>query len=169
MAKSTKGVARVRRKARAAVPANGTQQGVVADWDTQATREACRRAAYLGEGEAMHDPIEPSGATRPILEDVVIEAFREDATRALNRVTAIAPGQQSYATRVQRSANPLDDANIGCGPGLESTPQEGHVLIVPVARIVMTVPSPSLNASTAENTRGSNSEAQSECMALIPF
>jgi hypothetical protein len=40
----------------------------------------------------MDDLIQPSCAPRPRLEDVVVEAFREDATRASNRVTAKAPG-----------------------------------------------------------------------------
>jgi hypothetical protein len=40
----------------------------------------------------MDDLIEPSRAPRPRLENVIVEAFREDAARASNRVTAKAPG-----------------------------------------------------------------------------
>jgi hypothetical protein len=39
----------------------------------------------------MDDPIEPSRAPRPRLENVVVEAFCEDAPRTQNRFTAEAP------------------------------------------------------------------------------
>jgi hypothetical protein len=42
----------------------------------------------------MDDLIEPRGAPRPRLENVVVEAFRKDAARASNRVTAEAPGME---------------------------------------------------------------------------
>jgi hypothetical protein len=51
----------------------------------------------------------------------------------------------------------------------ETTPQDGHGLFASIARIAMTVLSPSLNASTAENPGGRNSEARRDCMALIPL
>jgi hypothetical protein len=38
-----------------------------------------------------------------------------------------------------------------------------------LARIVMTALSTSLDASTAKNPGGSNSEARKDCMALIPL
>jgi hypothetical protein len=41
----------------------------------------------------------------------------------------------------------------------ETTPQDGHGLFALVARIVTMVLLPSLNATTAENPGGSNSEA----------
>ena len=60
---------------------------------------------------------------------------------------------------VPRSVSPPSDEDIDCGPGPETTPQDWHGLFALVARIVRMALSPSLNASTAENPGGSNSEA----------
>jgi len=83
---------RRRREACAAAPTNGAQQGVVADRNTQAVRKTRRWPASQGEREAVDDLIEPSSAPGPRLENVIVEAFREDAACALNRVTAETPG-----------------------------------------------------------------------------
>ena len=50
----------------------------------------------------------------------------------------------------------------------ETAPHDGHKLFAPIARIMMTVQSPSLNAPTAQNPGGNNSEARKDGMALIP-
>ena len=91
------------REARAAAPAHGAQKGVVADRHAQAARETRRRSASQGEREAMNDLIEPSRTPRPRLENVVVEAFREDAARASKRVTAEAPGMEHQHDALSRN------------------------------------------------------------------
>jgi hypothetical protein len=51
----------------------------------------------------MNDLIEPSGAPRPRLENVVVEAFREDAARASKLVTAEPPGMEHQHDALSRN------------------------------------------------------------------
>ena len=50
----------------------------------------------------------------------------------------------------------------------ETAPHDGHALFALIARIVRTALPPWLNAPTAQNPVGSNSEARKDGMALIP-
>src|ERR1700692_628786 len=79
---------RRRREARTAALPHGAQQGIVADRHAQTARETRRRSASKGKRETMDDLIEPSRAPRPRFENVVVEAFCEDAPPTKNRVTA---------------------------------------------------------------------------------
>jgi hypothetical protein len=81
-----------RREARAAPPAHGTQQGVVADPYTQAARETRRRPTSKGERQTTDNLIEASCASTLRLEDVVVEAFREDAPLTQNRLAGETSG-----------------------------------------------------------------------------
>ncbi len=60
-----------------------------------------------GKRQTMDNLIEPSRATRPRLEDVVVEAFGEDAPFAQNRLAAesVAPGASARRAAL-RSASP---------------------------------------------------------------
>jgi hypothetical protein len=86
-----------------------------------------------------------------------------------NRVTAEAPkieNQHDAPSVIGKSAK-RRRYRLWIRP--ETPPQDGHELFVVVTRIVMTVQTPSLTASTVENPGGSDSEAWRDCMALIPF
>jgi hypothetical protein len=76
------------REARVAPSAHGAQQGIVADRDAQAKCEARRQPVTKGKRQTMYNLIEPSRGTLPRLEDVVVEAFGEDALLARNRRAA---------------------------------------------------------------------------------
>ena len=105
-------------EARVAPSAHGAQQGVVADRYAQAARETRRRSTSKGDRQTMDNLIEPSRAPRPGLEDVVVEAFGEDAPFAKNlpRSESVAP-EASARRAALRSASPPNGEDIDCGPG----------------------------------------------------
>src|SRR5208283_3557556 len=91
------------REARVAPSAHGAQQSVVADRYAQAAREARRRSTSKGDRQTMDNLIEPSRAPRPGLEDVVVEAFGEDAPLAKNLLAA-----KASRLKHQHGAPPCD-------------------------------------------------------------
>ena len=94
------------------------QQGVVADRYAQAACETRRRPTSKGKRQTMDNLIKLSRATRPGLEDVVVEAFGKDAPLAQNRhaAEAVAPGASARRAAL-RSASPPNGEDIDCAPG----------------------------------------------------
>jgi len=147
--------------------AHGAQRGVVAD--RYAARETRRRPASKGERQAMDNLIESSRAPRPRLEEVVVEAFREDASPAQNRLAAEAPGLERQHDAPSRNRQVRQAARISTmDPVRNRATGRAGAVHAPRAYRNDGAIAPSLNASTAENPVGSNSVARRDCMALIP-
>ena len=75
--------------------AHRAQKSVVAHRDAKPAREARRRPASQRKRQTMDDLVEPSGAPRPGLENVVVEPLREDVSRAGRRLASKAASTEN--------------------------------------------------------------------------